>query len=264
MTYSTRETQRSISQKLAIIMPAYNASMTIERVFARIPRDIHPHVLQYIVVNDGSTDSTAEVLGRLQQSYPSLIVLDHGINRGYGAAQKTLLRYAAGTEAEIIILLHSDGQYAPEQIPHLIKPFETENADIVQGSRMMENGAALRGGMPLYKYLANRSLTAIENLAFGIRMAEYHSGYMLYSQQALRGIPFEKLSDNFCFDQEMLIMAKIRKMKIVQRPIPTHYGDEISHLKPIRYGLNVLSLVWAYKRGYYHALWQDNAQSMIT
>lgn len=254
MACSTRQTHLSISKKLVIVMPAYNAGTTIERVFARIPRDVHPHVLHYIVVNDGSTDDTATALERLQQSYPNLVVLDHGVNRGYGAAQKTLLRYAANTEAEIIVLLHADGQYAPEEIPRLIQPFETENADIVQGSRMMEGRAALRGGMPFYKYVANRTLTAIENLAFGMRMAEYHSGYMFYSRQALRAIPFEKLWENFCFDHDMLIMANIKGLKIVQRPIPTHYGDEISHLKPIRYGFNVLSLVWAYKRGYYHAL----------
>jgi glycosyltransferase involved in cell wall biosynthesis len=183
-----------------------------------------------------------------------LVVLDHKVNRGYGVAEKTLLRYAANTEAEIIVLLHADGQYAPEEIPRLVEPFDKEQADIVQGSRMMNGRAALRGGMPLYKYVANRFLTAIENLAFGLHMAEYHSGYMLYSQRALHAIPFEKLSDNFCFDQEMLVMAQVKRLKIVQRPIPTHYGDEISHLKPVRYGLNVLSLVWSYKRGYYHAL----------
>jgi hypothetical protein len=108
--------------------------------------------------------------------------------------------------------------------------------------------------MPLYKYVANRLLTAIENQAFGLKMAEYHSGYMLYSQQALIAIPFERLADTFVFDQEMIIMAKIKGLKIIELPIPTRYGDEVSHLKPIRYGLNVLSLIWAYQRGYYHAL----------
>lgn len=249
-----RQAQLAMSKKLAIVIPAYNAGKTIEHVFARIPPAVHPQVVRYIVVNDGSTDDTAEALGRLQQRFPNLVILDHGVNRGYGAAEKTLLRYATGTEAEVVVLLHADGQYAPEEIPRLVEPFETEKADIVQGSRLMGGRAALRGGMPLYKYAANRVLTTIENLAFGMRMAEYHSGYMLYSQRALRTIPFEKLSGTFCFDQEMLIMAKIKGLKIVELPIPTHYGDEVSHLKPIRYGFNVLSLVWAYKRGHYHAL----------
>jgi glycosyltransferase involved in cell wall biosynthesis len=254
MSSSTRPAAHVLRKKLAIVMPAYNAGKTIESVFTRIPPTVHPHVLQFVVVNDGSTDDTAEALARLQQRFANLVVLDHGVNRGYGVAEKTLLRYAASTEAEVIVLLHADGQYAPEEIPRLMQPFETESADIVQGSRMMHGAAALRGGMPLYKYAANRLLTAIENRAFGLHLAEYHSGYMVYAQRALQVIPFEKLGDNFCFDQEMLIMAKVKGLKIVQRSIPTHYGDEVSHLKPIRYGFNVLSLVWAYKWGYYHSL----------
>jgi glycosyltransferase involved in cell wall biosynthesis len=248
-------TQPINSRKLVIIMPAYNAGKTIERVFDRIPPQLHPQITQYVVVNDGSTDDTAAVLARLKQRFPSLVVLDHGANKGYGVAEKTLLKYALGTDAGIAVLLHSDGQYAPEEIPRLIEPFETKDADIVQGSRMMGDGRrALQGGMPVYKYVANRILTAIENRAFGLDMAEYHSGYMLYSKRALETIPFDKLGENFCFDQEMLIMAKVKGLKIVQLPIPTHYGNEISHLKPVRYGFNVLSLVMAYKRGYYHAL----------
>lgn len=240
--------------KVAIGVPAYNASKTIERVFERIPPAIHPQIVKYIVVNDGSTDDTAAVLTRMQQSYPNVLTLHHEVNKGYGAAEKTLLCSAVETDADVLVLLHADGQYAPEELPKLLEPFASEAADIVQGSRMMAGRAALQGGMPHYKYVANRGLTAIENMAFGLRMAEYHSGYMLYAKRALREIPFEKLSDSFCFDQEMLIMAKIKGLKIVQQPIPTHYGDEVSHLKPIRYGLHVLSLVWAYKRGYYHAL----------
>jgi hypothetical protein len=125
---------------------------------------------------------------------------------------------------------------------------------MVQGSRMMQGQAALRGGMPLYKYVANRGLTTLQNLVFGMHMAEFHSGYMLYSRRALETIPFDQLVDHFCFDQEMLIMAKVQGLKIVQVPIPTHYGEEESHLQPLRYGLNVLRIVWAYRRGHYHRL----------
>ncbi len=240
--------------KLAIIMPAYNAGKTIEQVFERIPPDVRSQVVRYIVVNDGSTDDTAEALRRLQQRWPNFVVLQHEGNKGYGVAEKTLLRYVVETDAEVVVLLHADGQYAPEEIPRLITPFAAENADMVQGSRMMQGGAALRGGMPFYKYLANRCLTAVQNAVFGMHMAEFHSGYMLYARHALRAIPFEQLADHFCFDQEMLIMAKVKGLTIVQVPIPTHYGDEVSHLKPIRYGLNVLTLVWAYRRGHYHRL----------
>jgi glycosyltransferase involved in cell wall biosynthesis len=255
MAKRQENSQPAIKKRLAIVMPAYNAGKTIERVFERIPPIVHPSVLHYIVVNDGSTDDTAEALARLQGRSVNLVVLDHKSNKGYGEAEKTLLKYAVSTDAEVAVLLHSDGQYAPEEIPRLIEPFEREDADIVQGSRLMgDRRRALRGGMPFYKYVANRFLTALENRAFDMRMAEYHSGYMLYSKRALKSIPFEKLGANFCFDQEMLIMARIKGLKIIQLPIPTHYGDEVSHLKPIRYGLNVLSLVWAYRRGYYHGL----------
>jgi glycosyltransferase involved in cell wall biosynthesis len=242
-------------KKIAIIMPAYNAGKSIERVFERIPLEIRQSILHYIVVNDGSTDDTSNALSRLQLSFPNLVVIDHLVNKGYGAAEKTLLRHALDTEAEVCVLLHADGQYAPEEIPQLLKPFEEEQADIVQGSRMVDGGrCALQGAMPLYKFVANRFLTAIENHAFGLHLAEYHSGYMLYSKRALLEIPFEKLADNFCFDQEMLVMAKIKGLKIIERPIPTFYGNEVSHLKPMRYGFNVLSLVWEYKRGHYHEL----------
>lgn len=239
---------------VAIMVPAYNAGRTIEHVFERIPADVRASVTGYGVVNDGSTDSTAEALGRLQSRYQNLCVLNHEVNRGYGAAEKTLLDWALTTDAELFILLHSDGQYAPEDIPRLLKPFESDGADIVQGSRMMEPGAALKGGMPRYKYVANRILTALENAAFGMKMAEFHSGYMLYSRRAVQEIPFHKLSNTFCFDQEIMVTAHVKGLKIVQLPIPTHYGDEISYLNPIRYGLNTLALVWAHQRRYFHKL----------
>ena len=193
-------------------------------------------------------------LARLQQHWPNFVVLQHEVNQGYGAAQKRLLHYAVGTEAEVVVLLHADGQYAPEEVLRLITPFVTEDADIVQGSRMMQGRAALGGSMPLYKYLANRGLTTIQNFTFGMHLAEFHSGFMLYSRRALKTIPFDGLVNHFCFDQEMLIMAKVQGLKIVQVPIPAHYGEEESHLRPIRYGLNVLGIVWAYTRGHYHRL----------
>ncbi len=248
-------THQPIDKNIAIMMPAYNAGKTIEGVFKRIPNELHASILHYIVVNDGSTDNTPEALGRLQVRYPNLVVIDHKINLGYGAAEKTLLRFAATTEAKIFVVLHADGQYAPEELPQLIKPLVEERADIVQGSRMADGGLrALKGAMPFYKYVANRALSAIENFAFEMQLAEYHSGYMLYSKRALREIPFEKLSDSFCFDQEMLVMGKIKGLSIVEVPIPTFYGDEVSHLKPIQYGCSVLAIVWEYKRGHYHTL----------
>jgi glycosyltransferase involved in cell wall biosynthesis len=240
-------------ENVFVLMPAYDAGATIESVFARIPEDVKPRIRRYVAVNDGSKDDTAEALARLQSAFPNLVVLTHEQNRGYGEAEKTLLRYALREGAGAGILLHSDGQYSPEKIGDLLRPFDDDTADLVQGSRML-GGGALRGHMPLYKFLANKFLTAIENWAFGMKLAEYHSGYMLYSRKALETIPFEKLSRSFDFDLEMIVLARVKGLRIAEIAIPTIYAGEKSHLNPIKYGLDVLSIVWAYKRGKYHAM----------
>jgi len=205
------------------------------------------------VVNDGSTDGTAAVLERLRERFPTLVALNHPVNRGYGAAQKTLLGYALEHGADVGIVLHSDGQYSPELIPELLRPFDEDTADLVQGSRML-GGGALKGRMPLYKFAANKALTALENWAFGLKLAEYHSGYMLYSRKTMEAIRFQKLSDSFDFDLEMIVMAHIGKLRIAEIAIPTIYAGEVSHLNPIGYGMRVLGIVANFKRGKYHGL----------
>ena len=187
-------------------------------------------------MNDGSKDDTAAALERLAARFSNLTVLNHPSNRGYGEAEKTLLRYALAEGAQVGILLHSDGQYSPEKIPEILDPFDRDAADMVQGSRM-SGGGALRGGMPFYKFVANKILTAIENRAFGMRMAEYHSGYMAYSRKAMETIPWEKLSNSFDFDLEMLVLARVKGLRIAEVPIPTIYAGEKSHLNPVKYGL---------------------------
>jgi glycosyltransferase involved in cell wall biosynthesis len=236
-----------------VLMPAYNAGATVEKVFARIPPDARSRIARYVVVNDGSKDDTAAALGRLASEFPNLTVLTHPLNRGYGETEKTLLRYALQEGTAAGVLLHSDGQYSPEKMLELLSPIDRGEADMVQGSRML-GGGALRGGMPLYKFLGNKALTAIENLAFGMRMAEYHSGYMLYARKAMEQIPFEKLSSSFDFDLEMMVLAHVKGLRIAQVAIPTIYAGEKSHLNPIRYGLDVLSVVRDYRRGRYHAM----------
>jgi glycosyltransferase involved in cell wall biosynthesis len=240
-------------ENVFVLMPAYNAGPTIERVFARIPPEARQRIRRYVAVNDGSQDDTAEALGRLQREFPDLTVLTHETNRGYGEAEKTLLRYALKEGAEVGVLLHSDGQYSPEKIVELLEPFDRGGADIVQGSRML-GGGALRGGMPLYKFIANKALTQIENWAFGMKLAEYHSGYMLYSRQALETIPWENLSSSFDFDLEMIVLARVKGLRIAEIAVPTIYAGEKSHLNPVRYGLDVLSVVLDYKRGKYHKM----------
>ena len=236
-----------------VLMPAYNAGGTIEKVFARIPPEARQRICRYVVVDDGSTDGTAAALSRLKKELPGLVVLAHRTNLGYGEAGKTLLRYALAEGAGAGIVLHSDGQYSPEKIIDLLEPFDRDTADLVQGSRML-GGGALRGGMPFYKFVANKTLTAIENFAFGMKLAEYHSGYMLYSRKAIETIPFERLSASFDFDLEMIVLARVKGLRIAEIAIPTIYAGEKSHLNPIRYGCDVLSVVWNYRRGKYHAL----------
>ena len=236
-----------------VIMPAYNAAATVEQVFARIPEAARRRIARYVVVDDGSTDATAEALGRLRAREPDLVCLKHEKNRGYGGAEKTLLSYAVEHGAEIAVLLHSDGQYSPESIPELLAPFDRGEADLVQGSRML-GGGALRGRMPFYKFVANKALTAIENWAFGLRMAEYHSGYMLYTRRTMEAIPFRELSDSFDFDLEMIVMARVLGLRIREVAIPTIYADEVSHLKPVQYGMRVLKVVRDYRRGKYARL----------
>jgi glycosyltransferase involved in cell wall biosynthesis len=236
-----------------IIMPAYNAGATIEKVFKRIPPDFKNKVERYIVVDDGSIDNTQAVLDILCREFPNLTVLRHETNRGYGAAQKTLLSHSISQGARIAIVLHSDGQYSPEKLPEMLAPLETEAADLVQGSRMLEDGA-LKGGMPFYKYIGNKFLTSIENVCFGMKLAEYHSGYMAYSRKLLLSVPIDTLSDTFEFDLEMIVCTKILGFPMIEIAIPTIYAGEKSHLNPVKYGFDVLGVVNRYRRGYYHEL----------
>jgi hypothetical protein len=180
-------------------------------------------------------------------------------NRGYGATEKTLLAYALKEGAETAVLLHADGQYSPEKLSDMLAPFENGEADLVQGSRML-HGGALRGGMPFYKYIANKCLTVVENVGFGMKLAEYHSGYMAYSRKTLLNIPFHGLSDSFDFDLEMIVCAKILGLKIREIAIPTIYAGEKSNLNPIKYGFDVLAIVRKYRQGHYHALLERGAR----
>jgi glycosyltransferase involved in cell wall biosynthesis len=243
-------------EPVLIAVPAFHAGRTLERMFERIPRDLPGSELRYAVVDDGSTDDTFEAAERVRSKLPSLTLLRHPQNRGYGGAVKTLLYHALETDAAMTVILHADGQYSPERLPELLAPLAAGTADLVQGSRML-GGGALAGGMPLYKYAANRLLTAIENRAFGMRMAEFHSGYMLYARVVLASVPFRRLSDSFDFDLEMLVCARILGLRIAEVAIPTIYADEVSHLKPIAYGWDVLRIVRRFRRGVYAAMLKD-------
>lgn len=239
-------------QSLWIVIPAYNAATTLPTVLVRIPDQVWAVQPTVLVVNDGSTDDTVATIRRLQARYGrSLQVLEKSGNEGYARAQKSGFQYALDHGAAIAVLLHADGQYPPEQMPRLLEPLQAGRADLVMGSRMASKWDALRGGMPIYKWLANVLLSRLENAVYGLRFSEYHSGYMLYSRQALERIPFHRLSDTFHFDGEMLMVGAKRGLRVCELAIPTTYQGEKSYLKPIPYGFAVLKILWDYTRGKY-------------
>ena len=240
-----------MTKKIVVVIPAYKAAETLPSVIARIPRAVYDGLYRILVVEDGGANVPRSVSPELQQANPKMEVLFHEHNRGYGGAQKTGFRRALDLGADVAVLLHADGQYAPEIMERLYTPLVNDEADVVLGSRMKNYRDALKGGMPKYKFVANISLTALENLVYGLHLSEYHSGYMLYSRKTLETVPFEKLSDTFHFDGEMLLVSGKKGLRIADLPIPTHYGDEESHLKPIPYGFEVLRVIWKYLRGKY-------------
>ncbi|MAG16010.1 glycosyl transferase family 2 [Candidatus Woesearchaeota archaeon] len=239
-----------MAEKIVIVMPAYNAGKTIESVFSRIPKQFLKKISEFIVVNDGSTDDTVEKI-KLLSKHHKIKMLTHDPNRGYGAAQKTGFIQAIKSNADIAVLLHSDGQYPPEMLPTIISPILSGNADMVLGSRIL-GGTALKGGMPLHRYIGNRALTMLENLAYGLNISEYHTGYIAYSKKALTSIPLLKLSNTFHFDGEMILMASKRKLRIKEIGIPTHYGSEETYLNAFTYGIDVLKIIFKNLIGKYN------------
>jgi len=238
--------------KKAIVIPSYRAAATLPKVLPRIPHAFWENGVA-IIVNDKSPDETGEVAEALKADWPGLDVVHHEVNQGYGGAQKTGLKRGLELGADVFAIVHSDGQYAPEKVLELMQPIIEGRFHIVQGSRMV-GGGAREGGMPLVRYIPNRLLTAMENIVFQTHMAEFHSGYMLYSRRLLQRAPFEKLQNNYNFDAEMIVLGHLLGMECAQLPIPTRYDDEVSSLKPIPYGINVLKMMARHLGGHYRRL----------
>jgi len=238
--------------KKAIVIPSYRAAKTLPGVLPRIPAAFWADGIA-IIVNDKSPDHTGEVAEDLKTKWSGVEVVHHEVNRGYGGAQKSGLKRGLELGAEVFAVVHSDGQYAPELVLDLMKPILEGKSHIVQGSRMIAGGAR-EGGMPLVRYIPNRALTVLENIVFQTRMAEFHSGYMLYSRTMLERSPFEKLQNNYNFDAEMIVLAKLLGWECAQLPIPTRYDDEVSSLRPIPYGINVLKMMARHLGGHYRRL----------
>ena len=237
--------------RAAVVIPAYNAAQHVRALIERVACAVPGEFSHWVVVDDGSTDSTVAEIRALVTRFPALELVRRPQNGGYGAAMKDGLATAVGRGAELVACIHADGQYSPERLPSLVEALRARGLDLLQGSRIA-SGTALSGGMPLYKYVANAGLNFLENRVLGLGLTDYHSGYLVYGPRALC-LPFRELSNSFDFDLELIAMAGARGLSVGEAPIPTHYGDEVSHLRPIDYGLRVLSVLWKYSRGRYNA-----------
>ncbi|HEY5376228.1 MAG TPA: glycosyltransferase family 2 protein [Polyangiaceae bacterium] len=234
-----------------MVIPAYNAGRHIESVLSRVAALEGCELAHVVVVNDGSRDDTVRKVRGAGFTRCELTLIDRPKNGGYGAAMKDGLEAARQGNPELVACVHADGQYSPEALPSLCRALRARGLDLLQGSRIA-SGTALSGGMPLYKYAANAALNVIENRTLQLSMTDYHSGYLVYGRRAL-ALPFRKFSDSFDFDLELIACARARGLAVGEAPIPTHYGDEVSHLSPITYGLRVLRVMWNYRRGRYAA-----------
>jgi glycosyltransferase involved in cell wall biosynthesis len=230
-------------RRLLIFVVAYDAERTIQEVLRRIPSSLAAYETEILIIDDSSRDRTFEQAHNFdrtgQAPYP-LTVLYNPVNQGYGGNQKIGFHYAIEKGFDIVALVHGDGQYAPECLPDLMQPFLEQKTDAVLGSRMMPRFAALKGGMPLYKFVGNRILTGIQNWLLHSSLTEFHSGYRLYSVDALKRIPFDRNTNDFHFDTEIIIQLFRAGCRIKELPIPTYYGDEICRVNGIKYALNVV------------------------
>ncbi|MGA1191268.1 MAG: glycosyltransferase [Bdellovibrionota bacterium] len=231
-----------MSKRILIFIVAYNAEKTLTWVLDRIPRELLTEDNEILIIDDSSKDKTFEV-GLKYRNLPEgiqLTLLRTPINQGYGGNQKLGYRYAIERGYQVVVLVHGDGQYPPEMIGEIAEPILTGESDAVFGSRMMKRGDALKGGMPLYKYIGNTVLTTFQNWCLGSQLSEFHSGFRAYSVPALSEIPFEHNTNDFHFDTEIIIQLFRKSLRVSEIPIPTHYGDEICHVNGFRYALDVV------------------------
>lgn len=228
-------------KRLLIFIVAYNAQTTIEKVLSRIPRSLHRRGVEVLIIDDFSRDDTFRHGLRYQLAHSDLkiTVLRTPENQGYGGNQKLGYRYAIDHGFDIVALVHGDGQYAPEKLPELLAPLVRGEADAVFGSRMLERRAARAGGMPFYKWIGNKILTGFQNRMLRTALSEFHCGYRLYLTNALAKLPFDKNTNDFHFDTEIIIQLVMKGLRIAELPIPTYYGDEICHVNGLKYAWNV-------------------------
>lgn len=227
--------------KIVAVLPAYNAERTLAATLADVPVGSVDEVL---LVDDGSTDRTVQVAREM-----GLTVIEHPQNRGYGGNQKTCYKYALESGADVVVMIHPDYQYDSRVIPHAVGIIELGICDVILGSRIRSREEALHGGMPVYKYVSNRLLTATENLLLGQNLGDFHSGFRVYRREVLERIPFERNSDDFVFDTQFLVQCVRLGFRLGDIPVPVRYFDEASSInfkRSCRYGLATLGAVGTY------------------
>jgi len=230
--------------KLLIFIVAYNAEKTIQSVINRIPKKLSLiYDIEVLIIDDCSKDHTFKICKEIlksKKSYFKLNILYNSKNQGYGGNQKIGYHYSIKKKFDFVVLLHGDGQYAPEELPKLLNGLQNDKLDVVIGSRMIKKKNALKGGMPLYKLIGNIILTKIQNFFLNKNLAEFHSGYRIYSVKSLKSIPFHLNTNDFHFDTEILIQLFLINSKIKEISIPTFYGNEICHVNGMKYAFNII------------------------
>ena len=226
--------------KVVVVMPAYNAAKTLHMTYADLPREMVDLV---ILVDDGSSDETAQIARDM-----GLELFVHNRNYGYGANQKTCYREALKAGADIVVMVHPDYQYDPTLLPEIVRPIQEDRADAVLGSRLMGT-SPMKQGMPWWKYVSNRFLTWAENVTFGLKLSEYHTGYRAFRREVLESANLETNSDKFIFDQEIIAQAVAAGFLMEEIAVPTRYFAEASQISFVAssiYGLQILSLLAKY------------------
>lgn len=229
------------NKKIIAVLPAYNAAKTLKLTLNDIPKD---WVDEIILVDDASSDNTADLSKKL-----GLHTISHQKNTGYGGNQKTCYNEALKLGADIVIMIHPDHQYDPTLVPEMLTPIINEKTDAVFGSRMLIKGDAIKGGMPKWKYMANKFLTILENSILHLNLSEYHSGFRAYNKKILEKVKYNENSDNFVFDTEIIVQLKIHKLKIKEVPIPTKYFKDASSVGIVAgsiYGLSIIKVLFEY------------------
>ena len=229
-------------KKVVVVLPAYNAAKTLEQTYREIPFDLVDDV---VLVDDASRDNTLD----LAKSLGIRHAIRHERNKGYGGNQKTCYRKALELSADIVVMLHPDYQYTPKLLPAMISVIGSDVYPVVFGSRILGNGA-LQGGMPIYKYIANRMLTLVQNLLLGEKLSEYHTGYRAFSREVLQSIDLEACNDDFIFDNEMVSQIFYKGYRIAEVTCPTKYFDEASSInfsRSVKYGLGCLRVSIVYR-----------------